>query len=114
MGLAEAMYLGKPTIATGYSGNTEFMNTTNSALVAYTLVPVPAGAYPNGFGQKWAEPNIAQAAACMRRMASDKSLCEELGRNAARYIRENHSYFRVGEAIKMELGRISKMSSNSA
>ena len=31
--LAEAMYLGKPTIATNYSANTEFMNAENSCLV---------------------------------------------------------------------------------
>ena len=56
LGLAEAMYLGKPTIATGYSGNTEFMNSTNSMFVPYTLVPIPAGVYPNGKDQMWAEP----------------------------------------------------------
>src|SRR5262249_50653039 len=43
--MAEAMLLGKPVVATGYSSNTEFMNAENSLLVDYKLVkigrPVP-------------------------------------------------------------------------
>ena len=38
--LAEAMYLGKPVIATGYSGNMEFMTQQNSYPVDYTLRPI--------------------------------------------------------------------------
>ena len=33
--MAEAMYLGKPVIATGYSGNLDFMTAENSYLVDY-------------------------------------------------------------------------------
>ena len=48
--LAEAMALGKPVVATGYSGNMDFMNQMNSFPVNYkmttlkeTLGPYPAG-----------------------------------------------------------------------
>ena len=37
---AQAMHLGKPVIATAWSGNLEFMTKRNSALVPYSLVPV--------------------------------------------------------------------------
>ena len=37
---AEAMQLGKPVVATGWSGNMDFMNERNSAPVSYRLVPV--------------------------------------------------------------------------
>jgi glycosyltransferase involved in cell wall biosynthesis len=106
LGLAEAMYLGKPTIATGYSGNTEFMNSTNSILVPYTLVPVPNGAYPNGKDQVWAEPDIAVAAEKMRQMVADSALREQLGKTAATYLREQHSYIKVGQAIRAQLEQI--------
>ena len=106
LGLAEAMYLGKPTIATGYSGNIEFMNSTNAMLVPYTLVPVPNGAYPNGKDQMWAEPNIAVAAEKMRQMVSDSALREQLGKTAATYLREQHSYIKVGQAIRAQLEQI--------
>ena len=44
---AQAMALGKPVIATAWSGNLDFMNKNNSALVSYSLVPVhdPEGAF---------------------------------------------------------------------
>ena len=106
LGLAEAMYLGKPTIATGYSGNTEFMNSTNSMLVPYTLVPVPNGAYPNGADQMWAEPDIEVAAEKMQKMASDSALRDELGHSAAVYMREQHSYIKVGKVIRTQLDLI--------
>ena len=40
LGLSEAMSYGKPVIATGYSGNMEFMTEENSFPVPYTLAPV--------------------------------------------------------------------------
>lgn len=112
LGLAEAMYLGKPTIATDYSGNTDFMNSENSILIPYELVSIPDGAYPNSFGQKWAEPNINEASIQMRRLASEKTIGEEIGRRAAKYIRDNHSHLRAGQAIKTELERIGLASGN--
>ena len=106
LGLAEAMYLGKPTIATGYSGNTEFMNSTNSMFVPYTLVPIPAGVYPNGKDQMWAEPDIGVAAEKMQKMASDSALRVQLGHSAAVYMRKNHSYIKVGKVIRTQLDLI--------
>ena len=38
LALAEAMLLGKPVVATGYSGNLDFMNSANSWLVGHRLV----------------------------------------------------------------------------
>ena len=40
--MAEATALGKPVIASGYSGNLEFMSDANSYLVPYDLVEVPS------------------------------------------------------------------------
>ena len=39
--MAEAMACGKPVIATGYSGNLEFMGERDGLLVPYRLVDVP-------------------------------------------------------------------------
>jgi glycosyltransferase involved in cell wall biosynthesis len=41
LGLSEAMACGKPVIATGYSGNMDFMDDQNSFPIPYTLGPVP-------------------------------------------------------------------------
>ena len=79
LGLAEAMALRKPTIATGYSGNLEFMDASNSLLVAHRLVKIAPGEYtvddPRFF---WADPDVDDAAQQMRRLADDAALRERL------------------------------------
>jgi len=71
--LAEAMALGKPVVATGWSGNMDFMNAGNACPVGYELVPL-AELYA-GFqaGQHWAEPDVDHAAQLMRRLVDDDS-----------------------------------------
>ncbi len=79
--IAEAMALEKPVIATGYSGNLEFMTPENSYLVDYVVGEVPAECHPYPPGTSWAEPDLDQAAALMRRVV-DAPL--EAARKAAR------------------------------
>ena len=79
--IAEAMALEKPVIATGYSGNLEFMTPENSYLVDYVVGEVPAECHPYPPGMSWAEPDLDQAAALMRRVV-DAPL--EAARKAAR------------------------------
>jgi glycosyltransferase involved in cell wall biosynthesis len=66
LGLAEAMLLGKPVIATGYSGNLDFMNRDNSLLVDYELLEINEDRPIYSRGNLWAEPSVEQAAAYMR------------------------------------------------
>lgn len=80
LGLAECMAMGKPVIATNWSGNLEFMDADCAALVGYRLVPVKPGEYPHGEGQHWAEADIAEAALWMRKLADDPQAACELGR----------------------------------
>lgn len=44
LGLSESMSFAKPTIATGYSGNMDFMNSENSFVLPYKLVQIPESA----------------------------------------------------------------------
>ena len=106
LGLAEAMYMGRPTIATAYSGNLEFMNNSNSLLVPYHLVPIAKGEYPNGDGELWAEPNIDEAALAMRKIVDDLDFRQNLGIRASTHMKLHHSYARVASVIKAELGRV--------
>ena len=62
---------GLPVVATGWSGNLEFMDASNSILVPYELVPVADGAGVYGAGSHWAEPRIEAAAQALRRLADD-------------------------------------------
>jgi GT2 family glycosyltransferase/glycosyltransferase involved in cell wall biosynthesis len=88
LGLMEAMALGKPVIATGWSGNMSFMNHTNSCPVGYRLVPADGSipAYQRahlGEGAVWADPDVEEAAAWMRRLVEDASLRRQIGEQAA-------------------------------
>ena len=47
MGMAEAMYFGKPVIGTNYGGNTDFMTDETAFLVSYELIPVAEDGYPH-------------------------------------------------------------------
>jgi glycosyltransferase involved in cell wall biosynthesis len=89
--LAEAMLAGKPVIATGYSGNLEFMNERNSLLVEYTMTEVPGGCEPYPAGARWAHPDVDRAAQHMRRLVDDAALCRALGEQGRRDISERHS-----------------------
>ncbi len=89
--LAEAMYLGKPTIATGYSGNLDFMSSDNSHLVGYEMTPIGncGGIYPPA--GIWADPDVEQASHLMRAVFDDPLQARRLGARAAADIRCTHS-----------------------
>ena len=60
-GPAEAMYCGRLALATGWSGNADFMSDANSLPIRSEFVPVREGEYPQYDGQYWAEPDIEHA-----------------------------------------------------
>lgn len=113
LGIAEAMYLAKPVIATAYSGSMDFMNAGNSFLVPYTLrlvreadrplAPHFAEFYPAG--QPWAEPSLEVAAHWMQRVAGDREASRVRGAQAAADIREHCSPAVVGRRIARLLPR---------
>jgi glycosyltransferase involved in cell wall biosynthesis len=80
---AQAMQLGKAVIATGWSGNLEFMREGNAALVRHRLVPVedPRGPFAAD-GQQWAEPDIAHAAEWLTQLSDNPELRSRLGETA--------------------------------
>ena len=77
---AEAMLLGRPVIATGWSGNMDFMDADSAALVPFRLVPAhdPRGVLDVP-GAVWAEPDSAAAAAALRALADDPAARAALG-----------------------------------
>lgn len=62
--LSDAMIFQKPVLATGYSGNLEFMNDENSILVDYSEENIHHGDCFGSFnaGMKWAYPDEEDAA----------------------------------------------------
>jgi glycosyltransferase involved in cell wall biosynthesis len=97
---AQAMALGKPVIATAWSGNLDFMTKNNSALVSYSLVPVrdPEGVFAAD-GQMWADADVEEAAAWLRRLAGDTDLRANMGATAARDVAAQLSPRRFATAV---------------
>lgn len=87
LGMAQAMYLGKPVIGTGYSGNLEFMNAENSLLVRYRMTELEEDSGPYEQGTHWAAPEVEHAAELMRWVYDHRAEGEALGRRAAQDIR---------------------------
>lgn len=106
LGLAECMYFGKPVIATGYSGNLDFMDTGNSLLVDYRPIRLRNGDYPYWQGQRWAEPDLAHAARLMRQVRGDRDLALRIGGAAGISIRRNHSPAVTAAAVISRLRHI--------
>lgn len=97
--IAEAMYLGKPVIATHWSGNVDFMNDGNSLPVRYKLVELEQDIGPYQKGQVWAEPDINDAAEKMLRIVQNRALSLQLGRAAFETIRNDFSPSRSAQLI---------------
>ena len=103
-GPAEAMLLGKPVIATGYSGTVDFATSDCAYVVGYRLVPVGVGEYPGAEGQTWADANIAQAAQAMRRIHEDPDSARATGQRGRARIEHLYSPVVSGRAILAALG----------
>jgi len=87
LGMMESMALGVPVIATGWSGNMDFMDDQNSIPVPFSMAPITGAYHPEYRNMKrrsrWAEPDIEAAARAMRDLADDASRRAALG-DAAR------------------------------
>jgi glycosyltransferase involved in cell wall biosynthesis len=111
-GLIEAMYFGKPVVATAYSGNLDFMTADTACLVDYELAAVREGQYPHGNGQVWAEPNVDQATNYMLRLLDDRDFARGLGKRASAHVRTGFSYRAAGLRYLKRLGEIGRARAN--
>ena len=107
LGLAEMMYLGKPVIATGWSGNMEFMTSANSFPIDYELKPLEHRAGPYETGQPWAEADVEQAAHVLARLIEDHDLGRRIGQRASAHMRQYFGPARIGALYRRRLGLLS-------
>jgi glycosyltransferase involved in cell wall biosynthesis len=108
-GMAEAMVLGKPVIATAYSGNMDFMNKANSFLVDYSLIDVREGEYPHSEGQKWAEPDVKQATMFMDVVLNNSHVGRAVGKVAKQDMALRFDHFAVGANYLERLSQINPL-----
>lgn len=104
--MAEAMALGKPVIATGYSGNLDFMTPQNSYLCSYTYREIGDGSAPYPAASRWAEPDLDEAAMYMQSIYGNPSAARARGRVAGEEIARLHSPARAGEIMRDRVKQI--------
>ncbi len=101
--LAEAMVRGRPVIATGYSGNLQFMSETNGFLVRNQLGGIGTGVGPYPSDQIWAEPDLDHAAWLMRHVVSDRGDATRRAEAGRSFIAERHSLAATSAFISQRL-----------
>lgn len=105
--IAEAMYLGKPVIATNWSGNVDLMDESNSLPVAYQLVALDEDIGPYEKGQVWAEPDTDDAARKMRALVfADSSVDPGIGGRARATIIERYCPERAASVMQVRVKQI--------
>ncbi len=104
--IAEALFYGRPVIATGYSGNLELMDDSNSDLVGHRMVRIGEHAAPYPADGLWAEPDVAEASQLMRRVFESPEASVPKAAKAARDMRERHSAHAAGAAMRQRLVEI--------
>jgi len=86
--LAEAMLYGKPVVATGYSGNVDFMSDDDSFLVPYRMITIKQTHGPYKAGYHWADPDLDTAADIMRHIEGKREAASAVGCRAQAKVRE--------------------------
>lgn len=102
--LSDAMSVGNPVIATGFSGNMHYMNNTNSFPVQYTMVPVSEAMCEKlplfTPSMRWAAPDMNHFGYLMKKVAQKRY--PEAVRTHATQICQEFSADQVGK-IMVEL-----------
>jgi glycosyltransferase involved in cell wall biosynthesis len=107
--MSEAMSAGRPVIATGYSGNLDFMTADNSLLVGYRPVEIPASAKPYGPPTHWAEPDLAEAVRHLRWVHDNPAEAAELGRRAQESMRSSRDLDRSVSFVLQRVRQIDQL-----
>jgi glycosyltransferase involved in cell wall biosynthesis len=103
---AECMYLGKPVIATNWSGTTEFIDDHTGCPVNCTLATIQKNHGPYFKGQTWAEPDVEHAADWMRKLCADRTLAHAIGAAGRAAIEARFSPAAIGARYRRRLESI--------
>ena len=106
MTIAEQMAMGKPAIATAYSGNVDFMTPDVSCLVDAKLVQLVRDYGPYLRGYTWADPDVEQAAGFIRDLVRTPGLARDLGERGRAHVTRVLSTARTAALMR---GRIEQI-----
>lgn len=105
--LAEAMAHGLPVVATGYSGNLDFMDAQSAYLIEHRVIPVKVELGPQDLwtgAMEWAEPSHEHAVATLRGVVADPDRAARLASCGKARIAAELSPERIGALMRQHLG----------
>lgn len=105
--LAEAFLSGVPALATGWSGNVDFMAGIHELLIRHTLTPVrdAAGIY-RAAGLQWAEPDIQDAAEKLKALSQSRDLRRQLAERGRAAVQEQLKAWSRHALYQMPFGKL--------
>jgi len=106
LAMAEAMAAGLPVVATGYSGNLDFMPPGSAELIPYTLTPIQRSEGDYRAGNLWAEPDLDAAASALRRLASEPAQGAALGERGRQAVQLLLAPGRLAAVVQQRLGTL--------
>lgn len=101
--IAEAMSLGKPVVATDYSGSADYLDETTGFPVRWRPMSLPERIRDYDSGTRWAEPEEEHAIETLRRVFQDRSGAARRGEAARRRIAELYAPAAVGKRVRLRL-----------
>ena len=104
--IAEAMLCGKPTIATDYSGNRDFMTVETNYPVPYKLIDIDRDHGPYRVGQQWAQPDLEYASEVMRYIERNREAAATVGECAKSYVSHVLHPATIGARVRSRLAEL--------
>jgi glycosyltransferase involved in cell wall biosynthesis len=99
--MAEAMMAGVPVVATGYSGNLEYMDADTALLVDFEPTAIRPGEYLFwGSGMEWAEPSVEHASVLLQSVAADPYGSQARADRAREFASDRLSFDRLVHRFK--------------
>lgn len=101
--MAEAMYLGTPTVVTNWSANAEFVTEDSACLVGGEFIELTTQIGPYEKGNRWMDADVDQAAGYVRRLYVDKEYYDGIEKSGITQVRRVLSYGKTGKIMKEQM-----------
>lgn len=100
LNIAEMLLLGKPVIATGYSGNEDFFNDEFGYPIKYKMIEIEKWIGPYAPGMTWADPDCSDMARLMKHVLNNPTEANAKALSGQKFIRQNYSTEAIALKIK--------------